>query len=108
MNISLNPLDKYTKVNSTGYVSRGPRTKKADSEGDSTQKTSGNYDTFSISQDNTLSDEDFTEIQTKKIASAVREGVSAERVAEIKQRVQSGEYQPDNNRIAAHMLGYLG
>lgn len=69
--------------------------------------TQVSYDTVSFEQKSArLSDHDFASALAKAYGAEVRQGVSDEKVAEIKTAVQSGQYQPNSMLIAQHILGH--
>ncbi|MCC6095292.1 MAG: flagellar biosynthesis anti-sigma factor FlgM [Eubacterium sp.] len=70
-------------------------------------RTSADYDKVSIhGRDSGPDNADFAAVLAKKTAASVQKGVSENRIAELHDQVQSGNYHPDPERIAAHLLGY--
>lgn len=75
----------------------------------STSRTSSaraDYDTVTIQKNSAPDEKDFASVLAKKISSSVQEGVSSEKVDEIREQVETGSYRIDPVRIAEHMLGY--
>jgi flagellar biosynthesis anti-sigma factor FlgM len=106
MSISINPNDR---IHSVQNFQHGFETKHVANSAQATDisKTSTYYDKVSISNRETIPDDkSFAAILAKKTAAAVKQGVSSDKVAEIRQKVQTGEYHVDSTRIAEHMLGY--
>nr|WP_027872025.1 flagellar biosynthesis anti-sigma factor FlgM [[Eubacterium] cellulosolvens] len=106
MSISFNPNER---IHSVQTFQHSFETKHAANSAQTTDaaKTSTYYDKVSISNKETIPDDkSFAAILAKKTAAAVKQGVSSDKVAEIRQKVQTGEYHVDSTRIAEHMLGY--
>lgn len=69
---------------------------------------SGAYDTVTISKNSTSSDSDFVKGIVRQVKDQISRPVSSDRVAELKELYQSGQYEPDSRRIAEKLLGYFG
>ena len=70
-------------------------------------QTGGAFDTVTISKNSTKSDDDFVRGLVSRVTDQVNQPVSSNRVAELKELVQSGQYEPDSRRIAEKLLGYF-
>lgn len=108
MNIRLDPsqqLNQSNQVYRTGRQDTNRVLNTAEAEpADETRKA--DFDTVSIGRNNKVDDGTFASALAKKTASEVENGVSRQRVEEIKSRVQNGSYRVDAMTIAQHMLGY--
>lgn len=65
------------------------------------------FDTVSITRNSAVrSDTDFSRALAHEIARSVGEGVPKSRVAELHDRVQTGQYAVSSARVAEKLLGY--
>ena len=70
-------------------------------------KTTGNFDTVSISRTQTVADDsEFASVLTKKAAKELTYEASPEHVKTIRKQIAAGAYKPDPERIAERLLGY--
>lgn len=70
-------------------------------------RTSGNYDTVSISKSQPVADDScFACVLARKTAKEITYEASPEQVQSISRQIHSGTYKPDPERIAERLLGY--
>jgi flagellar biosynthesis anti-sigma factor FlgM len=106
MSISFNPNNR---LNSVQNYLRNSEMKRAAHTSQSTDaaRTTADFDKLNITRNETFPDDSsFASILAKKTAESVKQGISSAKVAEIRQKVQTGTYHVDATRIAEHMLGY--
>lgn len=106
LNITFRPED----VNSYNRVGDRNRRKAGAAAGAyaGVNRSSGEYDSVTIGSRETADDETFVSALTSRIANDVSRGVPAERVAQLREDVESGTYQVDSTRVAEKLLGYRG
>lgn len=69
------------------------------------EKVKGDYDTVNIRRPKAADDDEtFARMLARKAASQL-DGVSTERVSELRAKIANGSYTPDPQRIAGRMLG---
>lgn len=99
INSSIDPVGSYSRSNNL----------RQSADTTNVQETpSADRDKLSLhSKDSVPDDESFAALLARKTAESVRQGVSAERTAELHDLVQTGRYRVDAERAAAHILGYF-
>ncbi len=66
-----------------------------------------NYDKITLNRSQTpVEGMSFARMLAREAAAKVEKGASPEHVADLKQQVAAGTYQPDARQIAQRMLGY--
>ncbi len=106
-NTEFNP--DYSKVRNNNVPKSGKEAAAKAASSSSTSASSAVYDKVSFGSDSqTPDDETFIANLTSKIASELNMTASPDKVAQLKQDVQSGNYRADSQRIAERLLGYRG
>lgn len=106
MSISFQPGSKVDSLQS--YIRNSDMSRNAAANtGKTTSSSAADFDTVTIQKNSAPDDKSFASVLAKKVSESVQTGVNENKVAEIRQRVETGEYRIDPTRIAEHMLGYI-
>lgn len=106
MSISFQPGSKVDSLQS--YIRNSDMSRNAAANtGKTTSSSAADFDTVTIQKNSAPDDKSFASVLAKKVSESVQTGVNENKVAEIRQRVETGEYRIDPARIAEHMLGYI-
>lgn len=105
MSISFQPGSKVDALQN--YIRNAEMSRSAADTGRTAASSAADFDTVTIQKNSAPDDKSFASVLAKKVSESIQTGVSDNGVAEIRQKVETGEYRIDSARIAEHMLGYF-